>query len=322
MNELTFIQNNIEKWEHVEIMTKDLSQETPDDIADAYSDVTADLAFAYTHYPSSRIAMYLNNLAAVLHNAIYRNKREKRKRIITFWTQEVPLVMYDARRLLALSAIIFIVSTAIGVVSQMAVPEFCRYILGDSYMDMTIANIKRGEPFAIYASGAESSMFSTITANNIYVAFVIYLEGIFTSFFTAFHLFNNGVMFGCFEAFFAQNGLLWKSILTVMLHGTLELSAIIVAGSAGIAMGNGWLFPGTYSRIESFRRGVKRGLKIVVGTVPIFVIAGFVESYITRHTHIPDAIRLMVILLSAAFVVFYYIIYPRTLFNKSTNKDL
>ena len=52
------------------------------------------------------------------------------------------------------------------------------------------------------------------------------------------------------------------------------------------------------------------------------VIAGFVESYITRHTHIPDAIRLMVILLSAAFVVFYYIIYPRTLFNKSTNKDL
>ena len=129
-------------------------------------------------------------------------------------------------------------------------------------------------------------------------------------------------MFGCFEAFFAQNGLLWKSILTVMLHGTLELSAIIVAGSAGIAMGNGWLFPGTYSRIESFRRGVKRGLKIVVGTVPIFVIAGFVESYITRHTNIPDAIRLMVILLSAAFVVFYYIIYPRTLFNKSTNKDL
>jgi len=63
-------------------------------------------------------------------------------------------------------------------------------------------------------------------------------------------------------------------------------------------------------------------LKIVVGTVPIFVIAGFVESYITRHTHIPDVIRLMVILLSAAFVVFYYIIYPRTLFNKSTNKDL
>lgn len=65
MNELTFIQNNIEKWEHVEIMTKDLSQETPDDIADAYSDVTADLAFAYTHYPSSRITMYLNNLAEI-----------------------------------------------------------------------------------------------------------------------------------------------------------------------------------------------------------------------------------------------------------------
>ena len=51
-----------------------------------------------------------------------------------------------------------------------------------------------------------------------------------------------------------------------MLHGTLELSAIIVAGAAGLAIGNGWLFPGTYSRLVSFQRGAKRGMKIVVGT--------------------------------------------------------
>ena len=125
MNELTFIQNNIEKWEHVEIMTKDLSQETPDDIADAYSDVTADLAFAYTHYPSSRIAMYLNNLAAVLHNAIYRNKRERRSRLITFWTREVPATMYAERRHLLASFVVFCISVLIGVASQLAEPDFC-----------------------------------------------------------------------------------------------------------------------------------------------------------------------------------------------------
>ena len=90
MNELSFIQKNIEKWEHVEIMAQDLSEETPDDIADAYTEITSDLAFAYTHFPSARITLYLNNLAAVLHNAIYRNKREKRSRMLTFWTREVP----------------------------------------------------------------------------------------------------------------------------------------------------------------------------------------------------------------------------------------
>lgn len=57
MNELSFIQKNIEKWEHVEIMAQDLNQETPDDIADAYTDITSDLAFAYTHYPKAHYAL-------------------------------------------------------------------------------------------------------------------------------------------------------------------------------------------------------------------------------------------------------------------------
>ncbi len=95
-----------------------------------------------------------------------------------------------------------------------------------------------------------------------------------------------------------------------MLHGTLELSAIVVAGAAGLAMGNGWLFPGTYSRIVSFQRGAKRGMKIVVGTVPLFILAGFIESFITRHTEINDFVRLTVILLSLCFVIFYFIYLP------------
>ena len=71
-------------------------------------------------------------------------------------------------------------------------------------------------------------------------------------------------------------------MLAIWLHGTLEIWSIIVAGAAGLALGNGWLFPGTYSRLESFKRGAKRGVKIVVGTIPIFIMAGFIESFITQ----------------------------------------
>jgi uncharacterized membrane protein SpoIIM required for sporulation len=106
---------------------------------------------------------------------------------------------------------------------------------------------------------------------------------------------------------------LWESLLAVWLHGTLEISAIIVAGCAGITMGNGWLFPKTYTRLESFKRSAKRGVKIIIGTVPIFITAGFIESYITRHTELPDIIRLLIILLSLTFVLFYYVIYPKKL---------
>ena len=83
-----------------------------------------------------------------------------------------------------------------------------------------------------------------------------------------------------------------------------------MAGAAGLALGNGWLFPGTYSRLESFRRSAKKGVKIVIGTVPVFVMAGFIEGFVTRHTELPDLLRLGFILLSLSFIIFYYIYLP------------
>ena len=239
---------------------------SPDQLADAYTDLTADLAFAQTHFPTSRITIYLNNLASALHNEIYRNKREKWTRIITFWTQEVPRTMHDARRELLTSFLIFVASALIGVLSAANDPDFVRLILGNGYVDMTLDNIANGEPMAVYNGSSEVPMFLGITLNNVMVSFNCFAMGLLTSFGTGYMLLSNGIMVGAFQTFFYQHDLLWESSLAIWLHGTLEIWAIIVAGAAGLALGNGWLFPGTYSRLESFRRGAKRGLKIVIGT--------------------------------------------------------
>jgi integral membrane protein len=310
MKEILFIRNNIDKWRSVEELIDNVNFEMPDRLAEAYIDLTADLAFAQTHYPHSRITIYLNNLSSSLHNELYRNKREKWSRVLTFWTQEVPDVMWKERRLLLISFLIFMVSVLIGVLSTLGDASFPRLILGDGYMDMTLENIAKGKPMGVYGSEEESVMFLGITLNNIMVSFNIFVSGVLTSFMPGYQLFQNGIMVGCFDTFFYQHGLLGESLLATMLHGTLELSAIVVAGAAGLAMGNGWLFPGTYSRIVSFQRGAKRGMKIVVGTVPLFVLAGFIESFITRHTEINDFVRLTVILLSLCFVIFYFIYLP------------
>ena len=189
-------------------------------------------------------------------------------------------------------------------------PDFVRLIMGNSYVDMTLDNIANGEPMAVYNSSSEVPMFLGITLNNIMVSFNCFAMGILTSFGTGYMLFSNGVMLGAFQTFFYQHGLLWDSMLAIWLHGTLEIWAIIVAGAAGLALGNGWLFPGTYSRLESFKRGAKRGLKIVVGTVPVFIVAGFIEGFLTRHTQLPDMLRLGLILTSLTFILFYYIYLP------------
>lgn len=317
MKEVTFIRQNLEKWRGYENVAETPSISTPDEIAEAYTDVTTDLAFAQTHYPQSRIARYLNNLAAALHNEIYRNKRERWSRLLSFWTQEMPATIWQSRRHLLLSFVIFMASAGVGVVSQILDPDFSRLIMGDAYVEMTLDNIAAGEPMDVYASTPESMMFGMITLNNIYVSFLVFAMGLFTSIGTGFQLFRNGVMVGAFQTFFAQQGLLWESSLAIWLHGTMEISSIIVAGAAGIVMGNSWLFPGTYSRLTSFRMGARQGLKIVVGTVPLFCIAGFIESFLTRHTHYGDSWRIAIILLSAAFIVYYFIILPRK--HKSIN---
>ena len=310
MKEVTFIRQNISKWRGAEIVVETISDADATELADTYIDVTSDLAFAQTHYPESKITRYLNNLASALHNEIFRAHRTNWSRLLTFWTDEVPRTMWEARRELLLSFTIFLASALIGMVSQLLDPEFCRIILGDRYVDMTLQNIAAGEPMAVYNSASEDLMFSSITLNNVKVSFFVFALGVFTSLATGVLLFQNGVMLGSFQTFFAQHGLLWQSSLAVWLHGTLEISAIIVAGAAGIAMGNSWLFPGTYPRIVSFRRGARRGLRIVVGTVPVFMVAGFIESFFTRHTEWPDALRLTIILLSLAFIIFYYIVLP------------
>lgn len=319
MREQTFIKNNLLKWENAETTVEEGSDAPPDELASAYIDVTSDLTFAQTHWPRSQVTVYLNGLAAALHNAVYRNKREPYSRLLTFWTREVPAAMYSARRLLLASLLIFVVSAAIGWVSQYIGTDFCRLILGDNYVDMTEQNIIAGKPMGVYGTMPEGYMFGTITFNNIGVAFRIFVSGLLTSVATGIMLFYNGMMIGCFDAFFAQRGMLPLSLLTTMLHGTLELSAIVIAGAAGLAMGNGWLFPGTYTRLESFRRGAMRGLKIVLGTVPTFIVAGFIEGFITRHTAMPVPAKLAIIILSAAFVVFYYVAWPYVLHKKTSN---
>jgi hypothetical protein len=98
--------------------------------------------------------------------------------------------------------------------------------------------------------------------------------------------------------------------LAIWLHGTLEISAIILAGGAGLTLGRGLLFPGTLSRRIAFLRSAQRGLKIMLGITPVFILAAIIESFATRYTDAPNLLRLLIILSSLAFILGYYVWYP------------
>ena len=321
MKEIVFIRKNIDKWKEIEKSADNPDSISPDEMASNYTELVADLSFAQTHYPDSKITQYLNVLASAVHNSIYRNKREKWSRIKTFFTEEMPRTMYESRPELLTSFIIFVVSVAIGVISTIGNPDFPRAILGDYYVEMTLRNIENGVPMDVYNSEEEASMFVAIGFNNLWVDIITFVMGLFTAFGTGLIILINGVMVGCFTTFFAQHSLFLESSLSIWLHGTLEMSAMVVVGAAGIILGNGWMFPGTYSRAHSFRMAAKRGLKIIICIFPITLVAAYIESFITRHVEILDFLRGIFILACAAFIIWYFIIYPWMKCGRKKNEE-
>jgi len=204
------------------------------------------------------------------------------------------------------SFIITLTAFAMGIISTLGDHTFVRLILGDGYVNMTLENIKKGDPMGVYGSLDPLTMFLAITFNNIKVSFAAFASGIVFSVGTVFILLQNGIMLGAFLTLFYQHNLLGSSIMVVMLHGTLEISAIILAGGAGLRMGNSFIFPGTYSRLASFKMGAKDGLKVVMGLMPIFVMAGFIESFVTRYSGMPEVLKALIILASLFFIIFYF----------------
>src|SRR5690606_18454376 len=179
-----------------------------------------------------------------------------------------------------------------------------RLIMGDGYVNMTLENIKNGNPTKVYATSNELMMFFFITWNNIMVSFKVFVAGVFASIGTGVVLVMNGVMVGTFIMFFYQESQLAHAFPVIMLHGTIELTSIVIAASAGFTMGNSLLFPGTYSRLISFKKGAVKGLKIIMGLLPFFIMAGFIESFITRYAFMHWGFKVFIIAISAFLMIY------------------
>jgi len=316
LREVTFLKKNAEKWKEVEAFLNLKEKVNPDKLADLFIQLTDDLSYSRTFYPASKTTQYLNSLTAKVHLSIYKSKKERKERFLRFWKYEAPLLFYKHRMKIIISFSIFFLSMLIGIISSAGDSGFVRLIMGDSYVNMTLENINKGDPMAVYKQMNGVDMFLGITFNNIRVSFFAFVMGLLVSFGTAWILISNGIMLGAFQYFFHIHNLLFESVLVIWIHGTLEISAIIIAGAAGLVLGNSILFPGTYSRRQSFMIASKEGLKMIVSLIPIFIIAGFLESFVTRYTGMPVVLSLTIILGSLAFVVWYFFIYPSKIYNK------
>jgi uncharacterized membrane protein SpoIIM required for sporulation len=317
MREAAFVKQNKDKWLRFESVLSNNNTIDPNELSDLYIEITDHLSYAKTFYKNSNTERYLNQIASQAHQKIYKTKKESKNRLVSFFKTEFPMMFYQHHRELLIAFLVFLLFCIIGAYSAATEGDFVRSILGDSYVNMTIDNIENDDPMAVYKQMGEFNMALGITINNIKVALMAFAYGIMFGIGSLFIMMQNGIMLGSFQYFFYEKGLLWESVRTIWIHGTFEISVIIIAGCSGLVLGNGMLFTGTYTRLESFKRGVINGLKILISTIPFFIVAGLLEGFVTRHTEMPDWLAICIIGGSLFIIIFYYEIYPRQLYKKS-----
>jgi uncharacterized membrane protein SpoIIM required for sporulation len=322
MREGMFIKKNVDKWNEYQHSKTN----NPDETAERFVTLMDDLAYAKTFYPKSKVTKWINGIAASTYQKIYTTRKEKYSRILLFWKYELPLLFKKHHRVLLFAFTIFLLFTCVGVFGSIKDPGFIRGILGDRYVDMTEDNISKGDPFGVYRSENPFTMFVRIAMNNIFVAVLMVVGGLTFGIATLKLVWDNGLMLGAFQYMFFQHGLGLQSIMVIWIHGTLEILSFVIASTAGFVITNSILFPKTYSRKDSFRKGVSDALKIMIILVPLFIIAAFFETYVTHlmsntytkehNTGLPVWFSAIILACSLSFIVWYFVIYPVRLHKK------
>ncbi len=321
MREIAFIKQNKEKWLDFEQAIFGKNKKNPDELASLYIHLVNDLSYAQTYYPKSKTVVYLNHLASQTYQKIYKTKREDTNKLIYFFKTEVPLLVYQYRRYVLYAFLIFGILTAIGAISAYNDESFVRLILGDEYVNMSMENIKNGNPVAVYKSGSNWGSFIGITFNNLKVGALSYFFGVFLGFGTFYILLNNCIMLGSFQYFFYKEGVFWESVRGIWIHGSMEIFAMIIEAAAGFALGASILFPNTFSRLDSFKIGFKNTFKIFLSTMPFTFAAGFLEGFITRFAlEMPKFLSIGIILTTLSIISYYYLVYP-FIVNKKIQKQ-
>ncbi len=314
MREALFIKKNKDRW----LNNQPESAADADEMAKNFTQLVDDLAYAKTFYPSSKVTRYINGEASRIYLSIYKNRKEESNRLLGFWKYDLPLTIRKHHRIILFSFILFMVFCFLGFFVSREDENLTRSIFDENYLEETRKNIAAGNPFGVYEHGNPFLSWLGIMIHNIRVSFLMFVSGIFCGIPSLYMLGQNSIMVGIFDQLFASKGLGVDFYLVVFVHGTLEMTSFIIASAAGIVLGKSFLFPGTIRRIDSFKKGAKDGVKMLIGLMPVFALAAFFEGFITRLYNDISLLTTIIVSLSVVFVIWYFIIYPVRLAKKLT----
>lgn len=249
-----------------------------------YRRAASDLAYARTYFPGGHAAAYLNQLVSRAHNLIYAEEPQRLRSLWRLFARTVPETVRGAWRPLLLSATLMILGGLAGFFAILYDPNLAEALVP--------AEMRFHEPAApdgdILPVPLRSVVGTAILINNVQVALLAFGLGVTLGIGTALVLLHNGVIIGALAAHYFRAGLSLSFWALILPHGVLELMAIFLAGAAGFCLGWPIVAPGRLTRRAAFSAGARRAGILILGSLPLFLVAAAIEGFITPMSSLSE----------------------------------
>src|ERR1700687_5420686 len=240
-----------------------------------YRQTASDLATVREDVTSNQLAFYLNQLLGRAHNLIDMGQKQNISGLVRFYTQTYPQVFRETFLQTLLAFLIFAVTGIASWAVTIHDPAFAHRLLGPQMMD----TIEKREMWTQSIVTIKPLAASSIMTNNLSVSFTTFALGITAGIGTIWMMVANGMLISVIGAATWQAGMTLQLWSFVAPHGVLELPAIFIAGGAGLEIARGMLFPGMLPRRVSLVKAGGRAAKLLLGTIPLLVVAGLIEGF-------------------------------------------
>ena len=306
MNVKQFVKQHREDWKRLEELVTVL-QKKRNASGDAirrfnklYQKAAQNLSYSQTYYPKEDVTQYLNGLVSQSHNLLYNDQLSSGKQVRRFLSTTFIGLLLEQWNAVVIAMGLFFLGAARAFIAVIGHPLAAYSILPDS-MAHTVDPSSTGE---IDGNVDSPTMSGAIMTNNIQVSFLAFAGGITFGLLTTYVLIYNGILLGALAAVFTNAGHTYEFWAYILPHGMIELTAIFIAGGAGLLMGYKLFVPGTLSRGYHLKVQAKRSVQLVLGTIPLFVIAGLIEGFITPAA-IPLSVKYGVALVTVLGLILY-----------------
>jgi uncharacterized membrane protein SpoIIM required for sporulation/uncharacterized RDD family membrane protein YckC len=273
-----------------------------------YREMAADLARARTYGGSPELLYTMERLVGFGHNLFYRPPTRSWSRFLAFAGGGFAALARRCWKPILAASVLFYLPTLLTFTAVRREPELENQLLSGEMLarvEESVDKERRGEGYVEVPEVYMPAMASSLISNNVQVTFLAFAGGILAGLGTGWILVLNGVMLGSVAAAFANQGQslhLWTFVLP---HGVIELTAICIAGGAGLWMGSAMLLPGRRTRREVLVTRGREAVSLIGGTALMLVIAGIIEGFISP-SELPREVKLGFAMVAAVAMIAYF----------------